>query len=148
MHARGSAAHEYFQVYENLSKLTRAKFLQDPSKKTPVFVRFFTVAGSRGSADTVRDVRDFAVEFYTDEVNYDLVGNNIPVLFIQDAIKFPDLIHAAKPEPQHEIQRAQNADDTFLDFVSLIPESTHMLMWTMSDRAIPRSLAMLELFGV
>ncbi|MGN8080454.1 catalase HPII [Variovorax sp. 22077] len=148
VHARGSAAHGYFQVYKSMSQFTCADFLQDPEAKTPVFVRFSTVAGSRGSADTVRDVRGFAVKFYTREGNYDLVGNNVPVFFIQDAIKFPDLIHAVKPEPHHEMPQAASAHDTFWDFVSLMPESTHMLMWAMSDRAIPRSLRMMEGFGV
>ncbi len=148
VHARGSAAHGYFQVYKSMSQFTCADFLQDPDQKTPVFVRFSTVAGSRGSADTVRDVRGFAVKFYTREGNYDLVGNNIPVFFIQDAIKFPDLIHAVKPEPHHEMPQAASAHDTFWDFASLMPESTHMLMWAMSDRAIPRSLRMMEGFGV
>ena len=143
-----TAAHGYFQPYENLSAITKAKFLNDASAKTPVFVRFSTVAGSRGSADTVRDVRGFAVKFYTEEGNYDLVGNNIPVFFIQDAIKFPDLIHAAKGEPHNEIPQAQTAHDTFWDFAGMTPESTHMLLWIMSDRAIPRSLAMMEGFGV
>lgn len=148
VHARGSAAHGYFQVYKSMSQFTCADFLQDPDQKTPVFVRFSTVAGSRGSADTVRDVRGFAVKFYTREGNYDLVGNNIPVFFIQDAMKFPDLIHAVKPEPHHEMPQAASAHDTFWDFASLMPESTHMLMWAMSDRAIPRSLRMMEGFGV
>jgi catalase len=148
VHARGSAAHGYFQVYKSMSQFTSADFLQDPAQKTPVFVRFSTVAGSRGSADTVRDVRGFAVKFYTREGNYDLVGNNIPVFFIQDAIKFPDLIHAVKPEPHHEMPQAASAHDTFWDFASLMPESTHMLMWAMSDRAIPRSYRMMEGFGV
>ncbi|WP_295981715.1 catalase HPII [uncultured Variovorax sp.] len=148
VHARGSAAHGYFQVYKSMSQFTCADFLQDPEAKTPVFVRFSTVAGSRGSADSVRDVRGFAVKFYTREGNYDLVGNNVPVFFIQDAIKFPDLIHAVKPEPHHEMPQAASAHDTFWDFVSLMPESTHMLMWAMSDRAIPRSLRMMEGFGV
>ena len=148
VHARGSAAHGYFQVYKSMSQFSCADFLQDPGVKTPVFVRFSTVAGSRGSADTVRDVRGFAVKFYTREGNYDLVGNNIPVFFIQDAIKFPDLIHAVKPEPHHEMPQAASAHDTFWDFASLMPESTHMLMWVMSDRAIPRSLRMMEGFGV
>ncbi|EYF03861.1 catalase [Chondromyces apiculatus] len=148
VHARGSAAHGYFQVYESLADLTRAKFLQDPSRKTPVFLRFSTVAGSRGSADTVRDVRGFAVKFYTDEGNFDLVGNNIPVFFIQDGIKFPDVIHAAKPEPDHEMPQAGTAHDSFWDFASLQTETTHMLMWAMSDRAIPRSYRMMEGFGV
>lgn len=148
VHARGSAAHGFFQVYKSMSQFTCADFLQDPDAKTPVFVRFSTVAGSRGSADTVRDVRGFAVKFYTREGNYDLVGNNIPVFFIQDAIKFPDLIHAVKPEPHHEMPQAASAHDTFWDFASLMPETTHMLMWAMSDRAIPRSLRMMEGFGV
>ncbi len=148
VHARGSGAHGYFQVYEPLGHLTQAKFLQDPLVKTPVFVRFSTVVGSRGSADTVRDVRGFATKFYTEEGNFDLVGNNIPVFFIQDGIKFPDLIHAVKPEPDREIPQAQSAHDTFWDFASLVPEITHMLMWILSDRAIPRSYRMMEGFGV
>src|SRR5882757_7297684 len=148
VHARGSAAHGYFQVYESLAHYTKAAFLQDPSVKTPVFVRFSTVAGSRGSTDLARDVRGFAVKFYTEEGNYDIVGNNIPVFFIQDAIKFPDLIHAVKPEPHHEMPQASSAHDTFWDFVSLTPESTHMQLWLMSDRSIPRSLRMMEGFGV
>ncbi|HKV36761.1 MAG TPA: catalase [Pyrinomonadaceae bacterium] len=148
VHARGSAAHGYFQVYESMAQYTKADFLQDPSIKTPVFVRFSTVAGSRGSTDLARDVRGFAVKFYTQEGNYDLVGNNIPVFFIQDAIKFPDLIHAVKPEPHNEIPQAASAHDTFWDFISLMPESMHMIMWVMSDRAIPRSLRMMEGFGV
>ncbi|MBA3514934.1 MAG: catalase [Pyrinomonadaceae bacterium] len=148
VHARGSAAHGYFQVYESMAHYTKAGFLQDPSVKTPVFVRFSTVAGSRGSSDLARDVRGFAVKFYTQEGNYDLVGNNIPIFFIQDAIKFPDLIHAVKPEPHNEIPQAASAHDTFWDFISLMPESMHMIMWVMSDRAIPRSLRMMEGFGV
>jgi len=148
VHARGSAAHGYFQVYESMAQYTKADFLQDPSVKTPVFVRFSTVAGSRGSTDLARDVRGFAVKFYTQEGNYDLVGNNIPVFFIQDAIKFPDLVHAVKPEPHNEIPQAASAHDTFWDFISLMPESMHMIMWVMSDRAIPRSLRMMEGFGV
>ncbi len=148
VHARGSAAHGYFQVYESMREYTRAKFLQDPSVRTPVFVRFSTVAGSRGSTDLARDVRGFAVKFYTQEGNYDLVGNNMPVFFIQDAIKFPDLIHAVKPEPHNEIPQAASAHDTFWDFISLMPEAMHMIMWVMSDRAIPRSLRMMEGFGV
>jgi catalase len=148
VHARGAAAHGYFQVYRSLGRYTRAAFLQDPAKKTPVFVRFSTVAGSRGSTDLARDVRGFAVKFYTDEGNFDLVGNNIPVFFIQDAVKFPDLIHAVKPEPHNEIPQAASAHDTFWDFVSLMPESMHMIMWVMSDRAIPRSLRMMEGFGI
>jgi catalase len=148
VHARGAAAHGYFQVYRSLSRYTRAAFLQDPDKKTPVFVRFSTVAGSRGSTDLARDVRGFAVKFYTDEGNFDLVGNNIPVFFIQDAVKFPDLVHAVKPEPHNEIPQAASAHDTFWDFISLMPESMHMIMWVMSDRAIPRSLRMMEGFGI
>ncbi|MEP6948942.1 MAG: catalase, partial [Ginsengibacter sp.] len=148
VHARGSAAHGYFQVYNSMAQYSKAGFLQDPSVKTPVFVRFSTVAGFRGSGDLARDVRGFAVKFYTEEGNYDLVGNNIPVFFIQDAIKFPDLIHAVKPEPHNEIPQAASAHDTFWDFVSLMPESMHMIMWAMSDRAIPRSLRMMEGFGI
>ena len=148
VHARGAAAHGTFQVYESLSELTRARFLKDRAVKTPVFVRFSTVAGSRGSSDLARDVRGFAVKFYTEEGNFDLVGNNMPVFFIQDAVKFPDLIHAVKPEPHNEIPQAASAHDTFWDFISLMPESMHMIMWVMSDRAIPRSLRMMEGFGV
>ncbi len=148
VHARGSGAHGYFQVYESMAKYTTAKFLQDPGHQTPVFVRFSTVAGSRGSTDLARDVRGFAVKFYTEEGNYDLVGNNMPVFFIQDAIKFPDLIHAVKPEPHNEMPQAASAHDTFWDFISLMPESMHMIMWAMSDRAIPRSLRMMEGFGI
>ena len=148
VNARGCGAHGYFKVYKSMVQYTRAAFLQDPEIETPVFVRFSTVVGSKGSADTVRDVRGFAVKFYTQEGNYDLVGNNMPVFFIQDAIKFPDLIHALKPEPHHEMPQAASAHDTFWDFASLMPESTHMLMWTMSDRALPRSLRMMEGFGV
>jgi catalase len=148
VHARGSAAHGFFEAYESLSRLTRATVFADAGKKTPVFVRFSTVAGERGSADTARDVRGFAVKFYTDEGNWDLVGNNIPVFFIQDAMKFPDLIHAVKPEPHNQMPQAASAHDTFWDFVSLMPESTHMLMWVMSDRGIPRSYRMMQGFGV
>lgn len=148
VHARGAGAHGYFKPYKSMVQYTSAGFLQDPDVETPVFVRFSTVAGSRGSADTVRDVRGFAVKFYTAEGNYDLVGNNIPVFFIQDAIKFPDLIHAVKPEPHNEMPQAASAHDTFWDFASLMPESTHMLMWAMSDRAVPRSFRMMEGFGV
>jgi catalase len=148
VHARGTGAHGYFQVTNPLDDVTRARVLCDTKVRTPVFVRFSTVAGSRGSADTARDVRGFAVKFYTDEGNWDLVGNNIPVFFIQDGVKFPDIIHAAKPEPDREIPQAATAHDTFWDFVSLTPESTHMLMWAMSDRAIPRSLRTMEGFGV
>ncbi len=148
VHARGVAAHGYFQAYKSHSNLTKAGFLNDPSRKTPVFLRFSTVAGSRGSADLARDVRGFAIKFYTDEGIFDMVGNNIPVFFIQDAIKFPDLIHAVKPEPHNEIPQAASAHDTFYDFISLSPETFHMLMWVMSDRAIPRSLRMMEGFGI
>jgi catalase len=148
VHARGVGAHGVFQVYESMAPYTKAKFLQDPAVRTPVFVRFSTVAGFRGSSDLARDVRGFAVKFYTEEGNYDLVGNNMPVFFIQDAIKFPDLIHAVKPEPHNEIPQAASAHDTFWDFISLMPESMHMIMWAMSDRAIPRSLRMMEGFGV
>jgi catalase len=148
VHARGSAAHGVFRVYEPMAKFTRAAFLNDTSIETPVFVRFSTVAGSRGSTDLARDVRGFAVKFYTQEGNFDLVGNNMPVFFIQDAIKFPDLIHAVKPEPHNEIPQAASAHDTFWDFISLMPESAHMIMWVMSDRAIPRSYRMMEGFGV
>jgi catalase len=148
VHARGSGAHGYFESYAPLTKYTKAAPFAEKGKITPVFVRFSTVAGERGSADTARDVRGFAVKFYSDEGNWDLVGNNIPVFFIQDAIKFPDLIHAAKPEPNNQIPQAATAHDTFWDFASLVPESTHMLMWTMSDRAIPRSYRMMQGFGV
>ncbi|BCE04584.1 catalase [Bacillus paralicheniformis] len=148
VHARGFGAHGYFQVYEPMTEYTKAKFLQDPSVKTPVFVRFSTVAGSRGSGDTVRDVRGFATKFYTEEGNYDLVGNNIPVFFIQDAIKFPDLVHSFKPEPNNEMPQASTAHDTFWDFVANNEETAHMIMWAMSDRAIPRSYRMMEGFGV
>jgi len=148
VHARGAGAHGHFQVYKSLSKYSKAAFLQDPSVKTPVFVRFSTVAGSRGSADAVRDVRGFAVKFYTTEGNFDLVGNNMPVFFIQDGIKFPDLIHAVKPNPRKEIPQAASAHDSFWDFISLTPETAHMVMWVMSDRALPRSYRMMEGFGV
>lgn len=148
VHARGSAAHGFFEAYEPLTEFTRAAPFQEAGKITPVFVRFSTVAGERGSTDTARDVRGFAVKFYTDEGNWDLVGNNIPVFFIQDAMKFPDLVHAVKPEPHHGMPQAASAHDTFWDFVSLMPESTHMLMWAMSDRAIPRSYRMMQGFGV
>lgn len=148
VHARGSGAHGYFECYETLSELTRASIFAEAGKRTPVFVRFSTVAGERGSTDTARDVRGFAVKFYTDEGNWDLVGNNIPVFFIQDAMKFPDVIHAVKPEPHNAMPQAASAHDTFWDFVSLMPETTHMLMWVMSDRAIPRSYRMMQGFGV
>lgn len=148
VHARGSGAHGFFECYESLSNITAASIFSEASKITPVFVRFSTVAGERGSKDTARDVRGFAVKFYTDEGNWDLVGNNMPVFFIQDAMKFPDLVHAVKPEPHHAMPQAASAHDTFWDFVSLMPESTHMLMWLMSDRAIPRSYRMMQGFGV
>ncbi len=148
VHARGSAAHGYFESYADLSQMTRAAPFAAAGKRTPTFVRFSTVAGERGSADSVRDVRGFAVKFYTDEGNWDLVGNNIPVFFIQDAMKFPDLVHAVKPEPHFAIPQASSAHDTFWDFASLMPESTHMLLWQMSDRAIPRSYRMMQGFGV
>ncbi|WP_433431318.1 catalase [Nonomuraea sp. CA-141351] len=148
VHARGAGAYGVFQLYEPLGDLTSAAFLNDTSKPTPTFVRFSTVAGSRGSADTVRDVRGFATKFYTTEGNFDLVANNFPVFFIQDGIKFPDFVHAVKPEPHNEIPQAQSAHDTFWDFVQLQPESLHMIMWLMSDRAIPRSFRMMQGFGV
>jgi len=148
VHARGSGAHGYFESYRDLSRVTRAAPFQGEGKITPVFVRFSTVAGERGSKDTARDVRGFAVKFYTEEGNWDLVGNNIPVFFIQDAMKFPDLVHAVKPEPHNGMPQAASAHDTFWDFVSLMPESTHMLLWHMSDRAIPRSYRMMQGFGV
>ncbi len=148
VHARGFGAHGYFQVYKPMTFITKAKFLSDPNVKTPVFVRFSTVVGSRGSADTVRDVRGFATKFYTEDGNYDLVGNNMPVFFIQDAIKFPDIVHSIKPEPNNEIPQASAAHDTFWDFVVSTPETAHMIMWLLSDRAIPRSFRMMEGFGV
>ncbi len=148
VHARGSGAHGVFQVYKSLSHLTSAHFLSDPGLVTPVFVRFSTVAGFRGSADTVRDVRGFAVKFYTQEGNYDIVGNNFPVFFIQDAIKFPDLIHAVKPEPNNEMPQAASAHDTFWDFVANTPETMHTVMWLMSPRALPKSYRMMEGFGI
>jgi catalase len=148
VHARGFGAHGYFENYQPLTDLTRADLFQRAHEKTPVFVRFSTVAGSKGSPDLARDVRGFAVKFYTKEGNWDLVGNNIPVFFIQDAIKFPDLIHAAKEEPDRGFPQAQTAHDNFWDFISLMPESIHMAMWIMSDRAIPRSFRFMEGFGV
>ncbi|WP_028647686.1 catalase [Nocardiopsis sp. CNT312] len=148
VHARGAGAYGHFTPYEDLSDVTSAHFLSGPDVTTPVFVRFSTVAGSRGSADTVRDVRGFAVKFYTTQGNYDLVGNNMPVFFIQDGIKFPDFVHAVKPEPHNEIPQAQSAHDTLWDFVGLQPETTHMMMWLMSDRAIPRSYRTMQGFGV
>ncbi len=148
VHARGAAAHGFFELTDSLAEFSKAKILGEVGVKTPLFTRFSTVAGNMGSADTARDVRGFAVKFYTSEGNWDLVGNNMPVFFIQDAIKFPDLIHAAKQEPDRGFPQAQTAHDTFWDWASLSPESTHMLMWIMSDRAIPRSFRMMEGFGV
>ncbi|WP_055701995.1 catalase [Streptomyces silaceus] len=148
VHARGAGAYGYFEPYESCAGFTRAAFLQDPSVRTPVFVRFSTVQGPRGSADTVRDVRGFATKFYTTEGNYDLVGNNFPVFFIQDGIKFPDFVHAVKPEPHNDIPTGASAHDTLWDFVSLQPETLHTIMWLMSDRAIPRSYRMMPGFGV
>jgi len=148
VHARGSAAHGFFECTKAIPEFTRASLLSEAGKQTPVFVRFSTVLGERGSTDTARDVRGFAVKFYTDEGNWDLVGNNIPVFFIQDAMKFPDLVHAAKPEPHFAMPQAASAHDTFWDFASLMPEITHMLMWAMSDRAIPRSYRTMQGFGV
>ncbi len=148
VHARGSGVHGYFECYESMTEYTMASFLSEKGKKTPVFVRFSQVVGNKGSADTVRDVRGFATKFYTDEGNYDLVGNNIPIFFIQDAIKFPDLVHAIKPDPDNHMPQASAAHDTFWDFISLMPESMHMVLWVLSDRAIPRSYSMMEGFGV
>ncbi|MER5434464.1 catalase [Streptomyces sp. NPDC002588] len=148
VHARGAGAYGYFEPYESCAEFTRAAFLQDPAVRTPVFVRFSTVQGPRGSADTVRDVRGFATKFYTSEGNYDLVGNNFPVFFIQDGIKFPDFVHAVKPEPHNDIPTGASAHDTLWDFVSLQPETLHAIMWLMSDRAIPRSYRMMQGFGV
>jgi catalase len=148
VHAKGAGAHGYFQVYKSLAPYTKAKFLQDPKKKTPVFVRFSTVTGGRGSADTVRDPRGFAVKFYTEEGNYDLVGNNLPVFFIRDAIKFPDMVHAFKGAPDNNIPSASSSHNRFWDFISLTPESTHMIIWLFSDRGTPKSYRMMEGFGV
>ncbi len=148
VHARGSGAHGYFELTKSLGKYTTARVLTQTGKKVPVFVRFSTVAGGAGSIDTPRDVRGFAVKFYTEEGNWDLVGNNIPVFFIQDAMKFPDLVHSVKMEPDRGFPQAASAHDTFWDFISLTPESMHMIMWAMSDRTIPRSLRMIEGFGV
>lgn len=148
VHARGAAAHGFFELTSSLADVSKAAIFSQVGERTPVFVRFSTVAGNKGSADTVRDVRGFAVKFYTKEGNWDLVGNNIPVFFIQDAVKFPDLIHSVKPEPDRGFPQAATAHDTFWDFASLMPESTHMLMWVMSDRAIPRSFRMMEGFGI
>ena len=148
VHARGSGAHGYFECTEDITDLTKAAPFAKVGKRTPVFARFSTVLGERGSADTVRDARGFAVKFYTDEGNWDLVGNNIPVFFIQDPIKFPDIVHAGKPEPHHQMPQASAAHDTFWDFISLMPESVHMILWLMSDRAIPRSYRTMQGFGV
>ena len=148
VHARGFGAHGYFEPSESLADVTRADLFQRPGERTPVFVRFSTVAGNKGSFDLARDVRGFAVKFYTQEGNWDLVGNNIPVFFIQDAIKFPDLVHSVKQAPDRGFPQAQSAHDNFWDFISLMPEATHMVMWTMSDRAIPRSFRFMEGFGV
>ncbi len=148
VHARGSGAHGYFECYKSMKEFTTAKFLSETGKRTPVFVRFSTVVGFRGSADTVRDARGFATKFYTEEGNYDLVTNNMPVFFIQDGIKFPDVVHAIKPEPHNEIPQASAAHDTFWDFIVSTPETAHMIMWLMSDRAIPRSFRMMEGFSV
>lgn len=148
VHARGAAAHGHFEAYGNAARYTRAGFLASKGRRTEVFTRFSTVLGSRGSADTVRDTRGFAVKFYTEEGNFDLVGNNMPVFFIQDGIKFPDIVHAAKPHPDREIPQAQSAHDTFWDFVSLHPQATHHVFWNMSDRGIPRSYRTMEGFGV
>ncbi|MGD9424645.1 catalase HPII [Pantoea sp. NSTU24] len=148
VHARGSAAHGYFQPYRSLKDLTKAQFLSDPEQTTPVFVRFSTVQGGAGSADTVRDIRGFAAKFYTEEGVFDLVGNNTPVFFIQDAHKFPDFVHAVKPEPHNEIPQGQSAHDTFWDYVSLQPETMHNVIWAMSDRGIPRSYRTMEGFGI
>ncbi len=148
VHARGSGAHGWFQVYESCAEFTKAAFLCDPTVKTPVFVRFSTVQGFRGSADTVRDIRGFSTKFYTSEGNFDLVGNDTPVFFIQDPIKFPDFVHAVKPEPHNEVPQGQSAHDTLWDYVSLQPETLHNIMWAMSDRGIPRSFRTMEGFGI
>ena len=148
VHARGSGAHGYFELYESQEKYTKAGIFTDTSRKTPVFVRFSTVAGNKGSADLARDVRGFATKFYTEEGIFDLVGNNMPIFFIQDAMKFPDLIHSVKPEPDREIPQAASAHDTFYDFVSHTTETLHNQIWVMSDRAIPRSFRMMEGFGI
>jgi catalase len=148
VHAKGAGAHGYFQVYKSMAKYTCAKFLQDPKKKTPVFVRFSTVVGARGSADTARDPRGFAVKFYTEDGNYDLVGNNLPVFFIRDAIKFPDMVHAFKPAPDTGIPTSSSANSRFWDFISLTPESTHMITWLFSDRGTVKSYRKMEGFGV
>ncbi len=148
VHARGTGAHGFFELTTSLNRYTTARVLTEVGEKTPVFVRISTVAGGAGSSDTPRDVRGFAVKFYTKDGNWDLVGNNIPVFFIQDAIKFPDLVHAIKAEPDRGFPQSSTAHDTFWDFISLTPESMHMVMWIMSDRTLPRSLRMIEAFGV
>lgn len=148
VHARGSGAHGYFELTESLEEYTTAKILTETGKQTPLFTRFSTVAGNKGSKDTPRDVRGFAVKIYTDEGNWDIVGNNMPIFFIQDAMKFPDFVHAVKPEPDRGFPQAASAHDTFWDFVSLTPETMHNLIWLMSDRALPRSLSMMEGFGI
>lgn len=148
VHARGSGAHGYFELYESQEKYTKAGVFNDTNRKTPLFVRFSTVAGSKGSTDLARDVRGFAVKMYTEEGTWDLIGNNMPIFFIQDAMKFPDLVHSVKPEPNNEMPQAASAHDTFYDFVSLSPETLHNQIWVMSDRAIPRSLRMMEGFGI
>ena len=148
VHAKGAGAHGYFQIYEGMEPYTKAKFLQSSEKQTPVFVRFSTVTGGRGSADTVRDPRGFAVKFYTEEGNYDLVGNNLPVFFIRDAIKFPDMVHAFKGAPDSNMPSASSAHNRFWDFISLTPESTHMITWLFSDRGTPKNYRMMEGFGV
>src|SRR6187402_3034382 len=148
VNARGAGAHGYFEAYESMTSLTRADFLREKGRRTPVFVRFSTVSGFRGSTDLARDVRGFAVKFYTKEGNYDLVGNNMPVFFLQDAMAFPDLIQAAKPDVHNEMPQAATAQDSYWEFISRLPESMHMIMWAMSDRAIPRSYRMMEGFGI
>lgn len=148
VHARGAGAHGIFKLHTPIPEFTRAGFLTEADKETEVFVRFSTVVGSRGSTDLARDVRGFAIKFYTDEGIFDLVGNNMPVFFIQDAINFPDLVHSLKPEQRNEIPQAASAHNTFWDFASLMPETAHMVMWLMSDRAIPRSYRMMQGFGV
>ena len=148
VHAKGAGAHGYFQTYKSMKPYTKAKFLQNPKQKTSVFVRFSTVTGGRGSADTVRDPRGFAVKFYTEDGNYDLVGNNLPVFFIRDAIKFPDMVHAFKGSPDTNMPSASSAHNSFWDFISLTPESTHMITWLFSDRGTPKSYRMQEGFGV
>ena len=148
VHAKGAGAHGYFQVFGSMAEYTRAKFLQDPNKKTPVFVRFSTVVGARGSADSVRDPRGFAVKFYTEDGNYDLAGNNLPVFFIRDAIKFPDMVHSFKPAPDTNIPTSSSANSRFWDFISLTPESTHMITWLFSDRGTVKRYRKMEGFGV